>query len=99
MITESVILAVLATIIYAGSEFLKKYLKPDNLETFDYVKFTATLIVGGVVGAVAGFQGTIPTSMSVAEQLALYAGATVVLENVLKIMYRHFRSDSGTEPE
>jgi F0F1-type ATP synthase assembly protein I len=88
MIVETMILAVLAAIMYAGTEFIKKYMDPTNPENFDYVKFIATIVIGAVIGVASGYQGTIPTELSITEQLALYAGATVVLENVLKIIYR-----------
>ena len=87
-VIETMILAVLAAIVYAGTEFIKKYLDPEHPETFNYVKFVATLIIGAVIGAAAGYEGTIPTQLSITEQLALYAGSVVVLENVLKIIYK-----------
>ena len=88
MVIETIILAVLAAIMYAGTEFIKKYLDLEHPETFNYVKFLATIIIGGIIGVAAGYEGTIPTQLSITEQLALYAGSVVVLENVLKIIYK-----------
>ena len=88
MVIETIILAVLAAIMYAGTEFIKKYLDSEHPETFNYIKFLATIIIGGIIGVAAGYEGTIPTQLSITEQLALYAGSVVVLENVLKIIYR-----------
>ncbi len=87
-VIETMILAVFAAIVYAGTEFIRKYLDPEHPETFDYVKFIATMIIGAVIGVAAGYEATIPTHLSITEQLALYAGSVVVLENVLKIIYK-----------
>ena len=96
-VIETMILAVLAAIVYAGTEFIKKYLDPEHPETFNYVKFVATLIIGAVIGVAAGYEGTIPTQLSITEQLALYAGSVVVLENVLKIIYKFITNPHGEE--
>ena len=91
MVIETIILAVLAAIMYAGTEFIKKYLDSEHPETFNYIKFLATIIIGGIIGVAVGYEGTIPTQLSITEQLALYAGSVVVLENVLKIIYKFIR--------
>ena len=96
-VIETMILAVLAAIVYAGTEFIKKYLDSEHPETFNYVKFVATLIIGAVIGVAAGYEGTIPTQLSITEQLALYAGSVVVLENVLKIIYKFITNPHGEE--
>jgi uncharacterized membrane protein len=88
MILETMVIAVIAAVLYAGTEFIKKNLDPQKPESFDKIKFAATMIIGAVIGAASGYQGTIPTELGITEQLALYAGATVVLENVLRIIYR-----------
>jgi hypothetical protein len=85
---DTIIIAVIAAVLYAGTEFIKKYLDPQKPESFDKIKFAATMIIGAVIGVASGYEGIIPTELGITEQLALYVGSVVVLENVLRIIYR-----------
>lgn len=87
MVYETVFIAIVAAVMYAGTQFLKRTTQ-DNPEAFDYYKFGATVIIGAGIGAVAGSSGRVPSEVDVELQLGLYAGATAIIENVLKLAWR-----------
>ena len=80
----TILIAVLAAAIFASAG----YLKSSGTENFDATKFSATVLVGAIVGAVMYFGGVPVTEAGVAEQLAAYAGIVAVVENVLKAFLR-----------
>jgi hypothetical protein len=87
---ETILFAVVAAALYAGTAFMKQ-LPTDKPEQFDRTKFLATIILGGLIGVVAALKGIVPDQTSVELQLALYAGTTVVIENGIKIVVRFTR--------
>lgn len=88
MVMETIILAVIAAVMYAGTQFIKKNLDPEKPQEFDGGKFGATIVVGAGVGLVFGYSGIIPSESTVVEQLVAYSGATAIIENGLKIIIR-----------
>lgn len=84
---EQVFMAVIASMLYAGSMYLKKHYGP-NAEGFDMFKFGATLATGVFVGFMMGFMGVVPTELGVVEQLGMYAGLTSVVQVYLQMLYK-----------
>ena len=82
----TIVVAILAAIIFAASGYLKSV----GTEDFDTPKFAATVLVGAVVGAIMYASGLPVTEAGVLEQLAAYAGIVVVVENILKAILRRF---------
>jgi len=95
MVIETVLLAIIAAIMYAGTQFIKKNLDPDKPQEFDGGKFGATIVIGAGVGLISGYTGIIPSESMVMVQLVAYSGMTAIIENVLKIAYRWIRG-AGT---
>ena len=91
MVIETIVLAIIAAIMYAGTQFIKKNMDPENPQAFDGGKFGATIVIGAVVGLVFGYSGLIPSESMVVEQLVAYAGLTAIIENVLKIAIRWYK--------
>jgi len=80
----TILIAVIAAVIFASAG----YLKSSSTEDFDATKFSATVLVGAIVGAIMYLTGSPVTEASVIEQLAAYAGIVAVVENVLKAFLR-----------
>lgn len=80
----TILIAVLAAVIFAASGYLKSV----GTENFEATKFVATIVVGAIVGAVMYAGGGSITELSVTEQVAAYAGIVVVVENVIKAILR-----------
>lgn len=87
MAIETIIYAAIAAVLYAGTQFVKK-VPTDKPEEFDWNKFLATVGLGAVIGVAAALKGIVPDQTSVELQLALFAGATAVIENGIKIVVR-----------
>lgn len=86
---DTVILSIVAAMIYAGSAYLKKNLNENNPESFDAVKFLTTVVIAAGIGVVASSLGVVITEEYVALQLATYGGLTAILENLFKSAYRY----------
>ena len=82
----TILIAVLAAAIFASAG----YLKSSGTEDFDATKFSATVLVGAIIGAIMYFGGVPVTEAGVLEQLAAYAGIVAVVENILKAIIRRF---------
>jgi len=80
----TILIAIVAAAIFASAG----YLKSSGTEDFDATKFSATVLVGAIVGAIMYLTGSPVTEASVIEQLAAYAGIVAVVENVLKAFLR-----------
>ena len=87
MAIETIFLALVAAMLYAGTQFIKK-VPTDKPEEFNWTKFLATVVLGGAIGVAAALKGVVPDQTSVELQLALFAGATAVIENGIKIAWR-----------
>lgn len=86
----TIVFAMIAAIMYASSQFIKKW-PGDNPENFDWYKFGATVILGGLIGIAASLNGAIVDQTNVELQIFLFAGATVIIENSIKIVVRFIR--------
>jgi len=75
---------VIAGMGYAITGYSKAY-KRGKQEEFDLSKFTATAILGALVGAVAGYMGM---PIETAYDYVLTAGLIGVIENILKAIGR-----------
>lgn len=91
---ETVMLAIMSAIIYAGSQYMKKHYNPEHPESFELTKFGATVVVGALIGALAGMSGVMPTELGIAEQLMFYSGTVAIVENILRTAYRYLVSGS-----
>ena len=89
-VAQTVVLAIVAAIMYAGTQFMKKE-ATDKPEQFDWTKFMSTVFLGGIIGIISGLKGIVPSEETIQLQLALFAGSTVIIENVIKIVVRLFR--------
>ena len=86
---ETIAIAVVAAIMYAGSMYLKKLASSENPQDFDVAKFVSTLIVAVVIAAtMIGAGITTITEADIATQLVMYAGLTTLIENTIKTIYR-----------
>jgi len=97
MSVETIFLALVAAALYAGTAFIKKA-PTDKPEEFNWTKFGATIILGAGIGVAAALKGIVPDQTSVELQLALFAGATAIIENAIKTVIRLVRKyQGGTE--
>jgi len=83
---ETILLAVVAAMVYAIAGYLKS-----AGEDFNAVKFGATAIVGAFVGVSMFLSGLPITEASVMVQMGIYVGVVVMVENVLKAIVRKAR--------
>lgn len=97
MVIETVVLAIIAAIMYAGTQFIKKNIDPEKPQEFDGEKFGATIVIGAGVGLVFGYSGLIPSESMVLEQLVAYSGLTAIIENLLKIAFRWYKGVSAAD--
>ena len=90
---ETILIALVSAIVYAGSMFLKKNVDPGNPQDFDAIKFVSTLVVSVIIAAtmIASNVTTITESM-IETQLIAYTGLIALVENVLKILIRKFNN-------
>ena len=83
---STIVLAVLAGAVYGGLFYFKAQQKTG--EELDYKKFGATVLLAAIIGGVMGAAGMPVTQVTVEVQFAAYVGYVVVLENVLKLVWR-----------
>lgn len=82
---NTIVNAVIASAMYAGTMYVKKAAKGDS---FDGFKFGATLIVGAGIGALSYINGWTIGEQEIQTQIVAYAGIVAVVENALKVAYR-----------
>lgn len=78
-----IIYGIIAAIIYALLGFIKS-----EGESFDPFKFTKTIIIGAIIGVIMSITGIPITEQSVAEQITAYGGLIIVVDYILKIIWR-----------
>jgi len=82
---EQIIGGVVGAAFYAFSAWKKSRMNLDGLEKFDWSKMGSTVLLGGVIGAFAGYQGI---NYNVAVTAGWTAYATIIIENAWKYGYR-----------
>lgn len=70
--------------VYGALWYNRNRLKKDGAESFDQRKFSATLIVGALVGLALAYGGVEPTTANIAEVFPVYVGTITMVEAVLK---------------
>ncbi len=83
---SSIILAAVAGALYGVLFYVKA--QQNSGEDFDYWKFGATVFLAAIIGVAMGAAGMPVTQATVELQIAAYVGYVVVLENVLKLIWR-----------
>ncbi len=82
----AIIMAALAGGLYGGLFFIKA--RQSSGADFDYGKFGATVLLAALIGIALGATGMPVTHATVEVQLAAYVGYVVVLETILKLIWR-----------
>jgi len=86
-IISQIFVAVIGAAIYAVVFYAKN--NSTDPQDFDWGKFFGTLVVGGAIGfANFVFGGILPTQGGIESDLVIYAGATAIVENVIKAIWR-----------
>jgi uncharacterized membrane protein YfcA len=83
----SVVVAVVAGIVYGALWYARNRYRPDEGEGFRPLKFAATLAVSALVGLGAGLAGDPLGYTAIEQQLLAYAGAISLLEALLKTAF------------
>jgi len=83
----AIILAMIAGAGYGVLFYVKAH--QNSGEEFDYWKFGATVLLAALIGVAMGAAGMPVTQASLEVQLAAYVGYVVVLETVLKLIWRN----------
>ena len=86
MDVSAIVLAMLAGAGYGVLFFVKA--QQNSGEEFDYWKFGATVLLAAIIGVAMGAVGMPVTQVALEVQLAAYVGYVVVLETVLKLIWR-----------
>ena len=94
MSVETIFLALVAAMLYAGTAFIKK-VPSDKPEEFDWAKFFATVILGGLIGVMYARTDIIPDQTGIELQLGVFAGTTAIIENMIKIAWRTIQKMRG----
>jgi hypothetical protein len=67
------------------------YIKANKIEDFDTKKFLLTIIIGAVIGGVAGFSGmTFVNAEAWLINMGILTGLIFFVENGIKIIWRRF---------
>lgn len=85
---ENVLMAMVAAVVYGLSVYMRKG------EPMEWGKLGVTAVIGAIVGFGAGMTGIMPTEGYVVEQMSAYAGLSVVLENILKLIYKKINNNT-----
>ena len=85
---EGIVLGIMGGILYGCTGYLKS-IKKRKREKFDILKFTQSVVVGGIVGGITYSMGI---SMASAQQLVFNTGLVTIIENVKKYIWRRFIS-------
>ena len=96
MISEGFVLTVLYGVIAGGSYgliFYAKKARRDSSTSFDIKKFAKALIIGGIVGGASAVTGTSLTEQSYQSQVLSYGFATVLADQLTKIVWKKASSD------
>ena len=83
---STIVMALLAGAGYGVLFYVKA--QQGSGEKFDYWKFGATVLLAALIGAAMGIGGMPVTQATLDLQLAAYIGYVVVLETVLKLIWR-----------
>lgn len=83
---SAIILAMIAGAGYGVLFYVKA--QQNSGEEFNYEKFGATVLLAAIIGLAMGVAGMPVTQVTLEVQLAAYVGYVVVLETILKLIWR-----------
>ena len=86
MDVSAIVLATLAGAGYGVLFYVKA--RQNSGEEFDLERFRATVLLAAIIGGIMGATGMPVTQVTLEVQLAAYVGYVVVLETVLKLIWR-----------
>lgn len=84
---EQILLGISSGIVFGIIGYLKSLKKDGKLERFDYNKFTQSVIIGGIIGAVSKSMGI---NLEVAQQFVFNTGLITIVENLKKWVWRQY---------
>ena len=79
---------IVAAIAYSCIIYAKKTANPENPVEFEPIKFLSTVTVGVVLGVISVGMEIPVTQMGIEEMFLLYGGAVILIESVLKGLWR-----------
>lgn len=85
-----IFIPVITAIVYSVLIFAKKNIDVQNPQAFDVVKFAATVLIGLVLGLVSVWFNLPVTQAGMEAAFLTYGGAIVLVETVLKSVYRWY---------
>lgn len=88
---EQIIFAIVGAVAYG----VAGYLKNTPLESFDLQKFATTIVIGAAIGGIEVYYNI---NYDAAAQMALAAGLTAIVENVIKAIFRRISITKKVEP-
>lgn len=87
---SAIILAAIAGAVYGVLFYIKA--QQNSGEDFDNTKFGATVLLAAIIGVAMSATGMPVTQATLEVQIAAYVGYVVVLETVLKLIWRKLYS-------
>ena len=85
---STIVLAVLAGAVYGVLFYIKA--QQNTGEKFKYSKLGATVLLAAIIGGAMGAANMPVTQVTLDLQLAAYIGYVIVLETLLKLIWRKF---------
>lgn len=83
-------ISVLSAVAYSMVVYVKK--SSGNPTELDFTKMLSTILVGAAIGVLAYIRGIEVNEEYIFQQIALFAGVVVFVENALKTLYRGISS-------
>jgi hypothetical protein len=82
-----VLIGICSGVAYAATGYLKSLKKDSKFEKFEPCKFTQSVVIGGIVGAVGYSLGI---SLEIAQQFVFDTGLVTIVENLKKFIWRKY---------
>lgn len=80
-----------SALVYSLIFYAKKRASTDK-EAINFKKLGATIVVGGIIGAMYGYYGMPIEQATISEKLVTYAGTIALVESGIKTAYRMAKS-------